>query len=84
MAALTHAYVPKLARMAITRKRDEFIEKLIPRPCMIISVGLVFAGLSIPMLMAIELLQPGLLLGFVGFGLVSTGGVLALIFCGEI
>ena len=84
MATLTQAYLPKLARIAITRKRDEFIEKLIPRPCMVLSGGLVLAGLSIPMLMAIQLLQPGFFLGFLGFALVGSGGVLTLIFCGEI
>ena len=84
MATLAQAYLPKLARIAITRKRDEFIEKLIPRPCMVLSGGLVLAGLSIPMLMAIQLLQPGFFLGFLGFALVATGGTLMLIFCGEI
>ena len=84
MATLTQADLPKLARIAITRKRDEFIEKLIPRPCMVLSGGLVLAGLSIPMLMAIQLLQPGFFLGFLGFALVATGGTLMLIFCGEI
>lgn len=84
MAALTQAYLPKLARIAITRKRDEFIEKLIPRPCMVVSMGLVLAGLSIPMLMAIQLLQPGFFLGFLGFFLIGSGGVLMLIFCGDI
>ena len=84
MATLTQAYLPKLARIAITRKRDEFIEKLIPRPRMVVSVGLVLTGLSIPLLMVVQLLQPGFILGFLGFALVGSGGVLMLIFCGEI
>jgi len=40
--------------------------------------------LSIPVLMVLQLLSITFLLGFVGFALVATGGVLALIFCGEI
>lgn len=84
MAALTQAYLPNLARLAFRKKRDEFIEKLIPRPCMIVSVSLLIAGMCIPLLMMIRVLPPGLLLGLVGFGLVAGGGVLALIFCGEI
>ena len=84
MATLTHAYKPTLARIASIKKRDEFIEKLIPRRCMVVSVGLIFAGMSIPLLMAVQLLPVTLFLGFVGFALVATGGVMALIFCGEI
>ena len=74
MATLTQATLPKLARIAITRKHDEFIKKLIPRPCMVLSGGLVLAGLSIPMLMAIQLLQPGIFLGFLGFVLLGPAG----------
>jgi hypothetical protein len=84
MTTLTQAFVPSLARIAFRKKRDELIEKLILRPCMIVSVALILVGFCIPMLMAIELLQVGFLLGFLGFALVATGGVLALIFVGEI
>ena len=84
MATLTQAYKPALARIASIKKRDEFIEKLIPRRCMVVSVGLIFAGMSIPLLMVVQLLPISLFLGFVGFALVATGGVMALIFCGEI
>jgi hypothetical protein len=51
---------------------------------MVISVGLILAGLSIPVLMVIHLLPATFFLGFVGFALAATGGVMALIFCGEI
>jgi hypothetical protein len=84
MATLTQTYKPNLARMAWVKKRDEFIEKLIPRRCMVVSVGLILAGLGIPMLMVIQWLPVTFLLGFVGFALTATGGVLALVFCGEI
>jgi hypothetical protein len=84
MATLTQIYKPDLARITFINKRDEFIEKLIPRRCMVVSVGLILAGLSISMLMAVQLLQLSFLLGFVGFALIGTGGVLTLIYCGEI
>lgn len=84
MAALTHPYKPHLFRITFARKRDEFMEKLLPRRCMIISVGLILAGLGIPALMALGLLPVNLPLCFVAFALAATGGVLTLIRCGEI
>jgi len=84
MATLTQSYEPRLARMIFIRKRDKFIERLIPRRCMVISVGLIIAGWSIPALMAFQLLPATLFLCFVAFALVVTHGVLALILCGEI
>jgi hypothetical protein len=51
---------------------------------MVVSVGLILAGLNIPLLMAVQLLPISLVLGFVGFVLVAIGGVTALIFCGEL
>jgi hypothetical protein len=84
MARLTQTYKSNLALIALIKKRDEFIEKLIPRRCMVVSVGLILAGLSIPMLMLLQFLPATFLLGFVGFALTATGGVLALTLCGEI
>ena len=84
MAMLTQVYRINPARIAFIQKRDDFIEKLIPRPCMVVLVGLILAGLSIPLLMAVQLLPISLVLGFVGFALVAIGGVMALIFCGEL
>jgi hypothetical protein len=84
MTTLTQAYKPALAHIAFIKKRDEFIERLMPRRCMVVSVGLILAGLSIPVLMEVQLLQLSLLLGFVGFALVAAGGVLLLIHCGEL
>jgi hypothetical protein len=51
---------------------------------MVISWGLVIAGLGIPLLMAFQVLQPTFLLAFVGLALFAIGGVLALFYCGEI
>jgi hypothetical protein len=84
MTTLTQTYIPKLAGIAATYHREKFLEELIPRSCMVVSLGLILAGLSIPVLMAVQLLPISLLLVFVGFGLVAVGGVMTLIFCGEI
>ena len=84
MATLTNSYKPNLYRITFAKKRDELIEKLIPRRCMVVSVSLILAGLGIPALMTLGLLPVNLLLGFVAFALAASGSVLALIFCGEI
>jgi hypothetical protein len=84
MATLTHAFTPKLFRISLIRKWDNFIEMLLPRRCMLVSVGLILTGLGLPMLMAVGALPATWLFAFLGFALVATGGVLALIFCGEI
>jgi hypothetical protein len=84
MATLTHGYKYFFTHSALNHKRDEFIEKFIPRRCIVVSVGLVLVGISVPMLMAVKLLPISLLFGFAGFALVATGGVLALILYGEI
>jgi hypothetical protein len=54
-----------------------------PRPCMVVSVGLILAGLSIPFLMLLGLLPLSFVLAFLGFALTAAGGIMALIFCGE-
>lgn len=84
MATLTHSYKPHTLRFAIVQKRDDLIEKMMPRRRMVVSVGMIFAGLGIPALMVCRILPASLLLGFAGFILVAVGGVLALVFCGEL
>jgi hypothetical protein len=84
MAVITYTYKHNPARIALINKRDALMERLIPRRCMLIPAGLILAGLSIPLLMAVELLPASLLLALVGFLLVFTGGVFRLINCGEI
>jgi hypothetical protein len=84
MAALTQTYTPVLTHIAFLEKRDKFIEKLIPRRCMVVSVGLILAGMSIPMLMVVQLIPINFILGFAGFALVEAGSVMALFFYGEI
>jgi hypothetical protein len=55
-----------------------------PRRCMVVSLGMVLAGLGIPLLMAVGVLPISLLLGFIGFILAGAGGLMLLIFYGEI
>lgn len=84
MAAVTQNYKPNTLRIGFIRKRDDLIEKLLPRRCMVISVGMIFAGIGIPALMAFKLLPVSLLLAFLGLALAAVGGVLALVYCGEL
>lgn len=84
MAAVTQNYKPNVMRIVFTKKRDAIIERLMPRRCMVVSVGMILAGIGIPALMAFKLLPVSLVLGFVAFALVAVGGVLALVYCGEL
>jgi hypothetical protein len=84
MAALTQTYATGLDRLIVARKRESFIDKLIPRRCMVVSTGLILIGLSIPFLMTFQLIPSTFLLDFVGFVLTAMGSILALYFCGEI
>jgi hypothetical protein len=83
MAVRTHPYKIYTVPVQLVKQRVERVELPKPRRCMVVSVGMILAGLSIPLLMAIELLPVTLFLGFVGFALAAAGGLLALIFCGE-
>jgi hypothetical protein len=84
MAAVTQTYKPTVARIVFTKKHEAFLERLMPRRCMVISVGMILAGMGVPVLMVFKVLPVTLLLGFVGFALVAVGGVLTLVNCGEL
>jgi len=84
MATITQNYKPNALRITLVHKRDALIERLMPRRCMVVSVGMILAGIGIPALMAFKLLPVSLVLGFVAFALVAVGGVLALVYCGEL
>jgi len=84
MAAVTQDYKPNVMRIMFVKKRDALIERLMPRRCMVVSVGMIFAGIGIPALMAFKLLPASLFLGFAGLALAAVGGVLALVYCGEL
>jgi len=84
MATITQNYKPNALRITLVHKRDDLIEKLTPRRHMVVSVGMIVAGIALPALMAFKLLPASLLLGFVGLALVAVGGVLTLVYSGEI
>jgi len=84
MTTITQNYMPNAIRTGFLRNQDDLIEKLIPRRCMVVSVGMILTGAIIPALMVFMLLPVSLPLGFVGFALVAVGGTLALVYCGEI
>jgi hypothetical protein len=54
------------------------VKSLLPRPCMIVSVGLLAIGLCIPFLMGLTLLPASLFLGFFGMAFACIGIVLTL------
>jgi hypothetical protein len=84
MAVMTKNYKPGVTRFARVTNFEKSLEKLIPRKCMMAAVGLIVAGFSVPLLMALQVLPVTFLTCFAGFSCVASGGVLALIFCGEI
>jgi hypothetical protein len=84
MATLTRVRRANGRRSVLIEPRGRTITKWMPRRCMLISTGLVLAGLAIPLLMAIHLLPITLLLGFVTLILLGTGGILAVIRCGDV
>ncbi len=56
----------------------KYIKHWLPRPCMMISTGLLVTGLCIPFLMGLTILPASLFLGFIGMALTCTGVVLTL------
>ncbi len=84
MATLAKTYKPQLAPLGMTRKASMSIRFPRLRRCMVISVGLILAGMGVVGSMVLELLPVTFFTAFVGFGLTAVGGVCTLIFCGEI
>ncbi len=84
MATLAQASLPKLARIALRKKRDNFLENLAPRFCMVISAGMILAGLGIPALIMIQILPASLLLCFASLTLAAFGGIMWLTFYGDL
>lgn len=84
MTTLTQNYKPNAVRIVFIRKFDNLLERFMPRRCMVVSVGMILAGMGIPVLMVFKLLPASLFLGFAGLALIAVGGVLALVYCGEI
>ncbi len=71
-------------RTGWTNRRRRPLHIPIPRRCMVVSVGLVLAGFCVALLMTSQVLPSVLELSFFSVALVMTGGIMALIKCGEI
>ncbi len=84
MAALSKVRWTTACRVAAVNLFDRTLGRRMPRRCTVISIGVVLAGLSIPLLMAARLLPITLPLGFVTLVLLAVGGGLLLTRCGEI
>lgn len=87
MAVHSHAHAPYKRSAVLPHWRIRIHLPEIdwrPRRCMVVSVSMILLGLGVPLLMALGLIPVSFPLCFLGFGLAATGGVLALIFCGEI
>ncbi|MBN2549822.1 MAG: hypothetical protein JXB15_11730 [Anaerolineales bacterium] len=84
MAALVQSYPLCVMRIGFVCKRDQVIERLLPRKCILIPAGLSLVGMVIPLLMWIGLLPLTLGLCFLGFALTASGCTSALILCGEL
>jgi hypothetical protein len=72
----THLYSSH-AREALAQVIKQ-VKPLLPRPCMLASVGLILAGLCIPFLMGLELIPISLFLGLIGMVSTCMGIVLTL------
>lgn len=84
MATLTQNFRPSATRIVFAKKRDALIERFMPRRCMVVSVGMILAGIGIPVLMVFRLLPVSMFLGFICLALIAVGGVLSLVYCGEL
>jgi hypothetical protein len=87
MAVHSHAQAPYKRQSALPRWRIRIHLPAIdwrPRRCMVVSVSMVFLGIGVPLLMILEFLPLVMPLFLLGFLLAASGGVCALIFCGEI
>ena len=84
MATLIQVYKPGLAQELVSIKEAKPVKRNPPRTCMVISVGLILAGMGAVVLMALELLPVTFLIALAGLVMTATGGVMTLIFCGEI
>jgi hypothetical protein len=80
MAAPNLNYENNLERITALRNR----RKHRPRRCMLVSMGLILSGMGIPLLIAMHVFSANYFFVLAGLNLVALGGVMALIFYGEI
>lgn len=84
MAAIVKSQNLMTIQNIYTQNRYDFRRFMHPRLSMLISVGLILIGISLPILMVLQMIPASLLNNFLGFGLVSIGSILTLIKCGEV
>ncbi len=82
MATQSIIYRSTMAYRSYTRGiSNEFTRRIkgfVPRKCMLVSVGLLLSGMSIPFLMALTVIPVSFALGFLGLALTSVGCILIL------
>ena len=80
----TQTIIFRSAYVSSSRLSEYFVEHAkwltshLPRPCMLASVGLLLAGLCVPVLMGLTIIPSSLFLGFLGMASTCSGSVLAL------
>ncbi len=84
MATLVQTNRTWVVSAVYPKKRETILEKLLPRRCMVVSAGLIAAGLGLVALVLLGALPLSFWLFLAAFLLSGTGAVLALIFYGEI
>lgn len=84
MAAIVKPQNLMTLQNTYTQNRYDFRRFMHPRLCMLNSVGLILIGISLPILMVLQIIPVNLLNIFLGFGMVSTGSILTLIKCGDV
>ena len=83
MATYVHPYPTGLDRLVVARQHVSLLDRLIPRRCMVVSRGLILAGLSIPFLILFGALPSLFILYLAGFIIAAAGSTLAFFFCGD-
>ena len=73
-----------IVQKSCIQNRYEIRKFKYPRRCMLISVGLILVGISVPLLMVLDMIPVNLFLDFLGFGMVIMGSTMALIKCGDL
>jgi hypothetical protein len=73
-----------VVQRAVENESAKLVTTNRPRRSMVFSTLVFLGGLSLPLLMAVGVLPVSFLLGFIGIILTGAGGVMLLIFWGEI
>ncbi len=85
MAVITERIRGNIVRYGIVEvKAERSAKRPLIRPVMAVSVGLILLGLGLVVLMILNWVPVTLVTAFIGFALALVGGIMTLIFCGEI